>query len=279
MSLSLGIKVDIIEGFTFEKSAHVFKEFAEAMKRERSKNNNNNFIFKLINNSLYGRLGMGVTDIETKIFSKNNFYSKVDIEKVTKMIKINDLIIADIKKPYTEKSVVNSNVLYAAFITAKARIKLYKGFKSVEKNGGRILYCDTDSIFAAFPKGKEALDIQMGDVLFDSKKKDTIIEDAVFIQPKTYGILYPDGTERIVIKGVTNPQISFKELKEKFYLKEKVKFSQTQLRHRESFFFTEKNLIKLIDLGKDKKRIFSDDQYTSKPIKISNINSSIKNIR
>jgi DNA polymerase elongation subunit (family B) len=29
---------------------------------------------------------------------------------------------------------------------------LYKAFKETEKSGGRLLYCDTDSIFAAYDK-------------------------------------------------------------------------------------------------------------------------------
>jgi len=48
--------------------------------------------------------------------------------------------------------IINSNVIYAAIITSKARIKLYKSFISVQNNGGRLLYCDTDSIFAAYKK-------------------------------------------------------------------------------------------------------------------------------
>jgi hypothetical protein len=42
------------------------------------------------------------------------------------------------------------NVSYASAIASKARIKLYKAFLEVIADGGRILYCDTDSIFSAY---------------------------------------------------------------------------------------------------------------------------------
>jgi DNA polymerase elongation subunit (family B) len=44
------------------------------------------------------------------------------------------------------------NVGIAAAITAKARIKLFNAQKDVVKNEGRLLYSDTDSIFAAYKK-------------------------------------------------------------------------------------------------------------------------------
>jgi chemotaxis methyl-accepting protein methylase len=45
-------------------------------------------------------------------------------------------------------------VAYASIISSKARIKLYNSFNDVIKDGGRLLYCDTDSIFAAYKKNK-----------------------------------------------------------------------------------------------------------------------------
>jgi DNA polymerase elongation subunit (family B) len=42
--------------------------------------------------------------------------------------------------------------MHAAIITSKARIKLYKTFQDISKNNGRLLYCDTDSVFVAYKK-------------------------------------------------------------------------------------------------------------------------------
>jgi hypothetical protein len=60
----------------------------------------------------------------------------------------------------TEK--IKSNVSIAAAITAKARIKLYRAQKNVINNGGRLLYSDTDSIFAAYKRN--VLNEKHGDV-------------------------------------------------------------------------------------------------------------------
>jgi hypothetical protein len=51
-----------------------------------------------------------------------------------------------------KKKKFKKNVSIAAAITSKARIKLYKAQQSVLVNKGRLLYSDTDSIFAAYSK-------------------------------------------------------------------------------------------------------------------------------
>jgi hypothetical protein len=95
--------------------------------------------------------------------------------------------------------------------------------KEVIKNGGRIMYTDTDSIIAAFKRDEymDKLDIKMGEVIFDSKDRDTIIEEGVFAMPKTYAIRYKDRRELVKIKGF-NVKPSFNEFKEKFYKKEDI---------------------------------------------------------
>jgi DNA polymerase elongation subunit (family B) len=45
---------------------------------------------------------------------------------------------------------VMSNIAVAAAIASKARIKLNQAILEVGYNGGRVLYVDTDSIYAAF---------------------------------------------------------------------------------------------------------------------------------
>jgi hypothetical protein len=74
------------------------------------------------------------------------------------MYKINDIfvLIIDLDKKYKkkfgyiEKTNSKRNVSYASAITSKARIKLHKLIINVKKDGGRPLYCDTDSVFAGY---------------------------------------------------------------------------------------------------------------------------------
>jgi hypothetical protein len=42
---------------------------------------------------------------------------------------------------------IKSNVTFSAIITSRARIKWYREAIEVMKVGGRLLYCDTDSLF------------------------------------------------------------------------------------------------------------------------------------
>jgi len=94
---------------------------------------------------------MKILKTETKIISKEQLQSYRDKFDVIEEQCINSIVIITYKKENVE-SELKSNVSIAAAITAKARIRLYKGFEDCKKNGGRLLYCDTDSIFAAFTR-------------------------------------------------------------------------------------------------------------------------------
>ena len=188
------------------------KEFVELNDEIRKISPIHKIIGKNNNNTFYGRLGMNPERLEEEITNK------LDIDKYEKVVEINGAFIGYKKK---EKSI--SNVLISASITSKARIKLYKGIDKVIKNGGRVLYTDTDSIIAAFKKSEyeNKLDIKMGEVLFDSSDMDTVINEGVFAMPKTYAVRYKDGREIVKIKGF-NVRPSFDEFKEKFYNKEEI---------------------------------------------------------
>ena len=188
------------------------KDFVELNDEIRKISPIHKIIGKNNNNTFYGRLGMNPERLEEEITNK------LDINKYEKVVEINGAFIGYRKK---EKSI--SNVLISASITSKARIKLYRGIDEVIKNGGRVLYTDTDSIIAAFKENEyeNKLDIKMGEVLFDSSDMNTIISEGVFAMPKTYAVRYKDGREIVKIKGF-NVRPSFDEFKEKFYNKEEI---------------------------------------------------------
>lgn len=186
------------------------EEFVITNNKIREKGPLHKQIGKNNNNTFYGRLGMDPERLEEEIIS--------DIEKESKYEKIiekNGVYLGYSKK---EKNI--SNVVVSASITSKARIKLYEGMMEVIKKGGRILYTDTDSIIAAFKKGnyKEMLDIEIGEVVFDSNKEDTVIKDSVFAMPKTYALKYENDKEVVKIKGF-NTLPKFDEFKKTFYEK------------------------------------------------------------
>jgi hypothetical protein len=96
-------------------------------------------------------MGMDESDVKTEIVDKIKYEKIESKKKILKEVIINDIIIVTYENKKNKK-VIDSNVSIAAAITSKARIKLYKAYKEVIKRGGRLLYSDTDSIFAAYKK-------------------------------------------------------------------------------------------------------------------------------
>lgn len=211
LAIEYGVKIISVEKTISAQYYDTFiKKFTEKNNEMRKISPLHKIIGKNNNNTFYGRLGMNPERLEEEILS--------DIEnekKYEKIIENNGVFIGYKKK---EKNI--SNIIISAAITSKARIKLYRGMMDVIKKDGRILYVDTDSVIAAFKKNtyKENLDIDIGEVKFNSNLEDTIIEDAVFAMPKTYALKYINKKEIVKIKGFTEKP-TFNEFKEKFYKK------------------------------------------------------------
>ena len=102
---------------------------------------------------------------------------------------------------------IKSNVIYASIITSKARVKLYESCISTIEAGGRILYIDTDCIYAAFTK-------DLNFTIPNTRANEEKILDAVFVAPKTYAIKFASHTE-IKTKGVDNNSLNFEDFKKK----------------------------------------------------------------
>jgi hypothetical protein len=159
-----------------------------------------------------------------------------------------------------------SNVAVAACITSKARIKLYKAFLGVKSVGGRVLYCDTDSIFVAFKKNIiiENKLLECG-VCFDTNLEDTNIKEAVFALPKTYSLVLQNNKEITKIKGL-RASISFNEFKELFYNQQSFKLQSLSNfnKYRFHIFYGHKEYE--INLGGYDKREWSADFKNTTPI-------------
>ena len=231
----------------------ILKDFILNLNKIRDQGGIKKDIGKLLINSFYGRMGVG---------------DELDLIELKKKINL-DRVYGEIGGSFITKRRVlkktQANVAIAASITAKARIRLYRAIMAVQEVGGRVLYCDTDSIVVAFKKESRVEDRQLGEVFFDTKKSDTIIKDAVFISPKTYGLLMPDGREIIKIKGVNLVDIGFDELKRVFY-------SNTGFLTFNSCSFFKKNLSVCvsshpieISLQAYDKRRWSDDKKETSP--------------
>jgi hypothetical protein len=181
-------------------------EFLDVLNRFKDESSIKKRIGKLLINSFYGRLALSDDMYNIKLVDELAFHKSYG--------ELNNLFI--IKQKILKKT--KSNVALAAVIAAKARIKLYEAQIEVLNNNGHLLYSDTDSIFASFHKENLVEDKYLNKhVFFDTSKKGTCIQDAVFISSKTYALKFNDDTELIKIKGVNIRDVSFYDLKNKFY--------------------------------------------------------------
>ena len=117
----------------------------------------------MIVNSLYGRLAMNISDHKSMFIRSDEYFKYLDKYNVKSAPFYDDICILC----YYDKKKKNpslSNIAIASAIASKARVKLYEGFKSVIDSGGRILYCDTDSIFAEYENVNMHINKKYGEV-------------------------------------------------------------------------------------------------------------------
>jgi hypothetical protein len=132
----------------------------------------------------------------------------------------------------------------------------------VIKNKGRLLYSDTDSVFASF--NHDVINEKHGEIVWKDK-----IEKAIFAIPKGYSIIR-NNKEETKLKGFKKNSISFDKFNQCF--RENIEIRQTQEHFLKSglipFLATiEKNT----KLSTYDKRIFNKDKTETYPIKIGPI--------
>jgi hypothetical protein len=275
--LKLGGELEKIRyGIVFEKYEPVFKEFVRHFSEIRKKNAAHKVFAKLVVNSLYGRLGMDeqtnysffVTRNESeKFFSNCNLIAYKSVNKLDFIkAEINDFLLKELN---IRKKKTKSNVAMASCITAKARIKLLKAQLSVIQKGGRILYSDTDSIFAAYkynPLGESH-----GEVYWDPSNETSHLKDAVFIGPKTYGLRFQNNKTVVKIKGFAQNSIDFETMKKSFYEDESFFIIPHNMTVKKADFFLKEEIYekRLIIDYYDKRKFSLDKKYT-KPFTYEN---------
>jgi hypothetical protein len=213
-----GRVIKIHSAACFQKTEFIFKKFVESVTEIKDQNLILTGFCKFFINSFYGRLALKKTETSTAIIDDAPDIHKTLSERaVVNFLKIGFFWLVEYDPEYSLNAFQNLNkfekssasVAYASIITAKARVKLYHLFEEIAINNGRVLYCDTDSVYAAFTK-PSTLNFT------DTKKNKEIIEDAVFINSKSYAIKYKERTE-CVFKGFLNLSLDFDILKQNFY--------------------------------------------------------------
>jgi hypothetical protein len=89
----------------------------------------------------------------------------------------------------------------------------------------------------------------------------------VFVNPKTYGILYKKNNKEIIrMKGYNNDQIKFSQLKEKFYAEEIIRIEDFLYLKKSNFYLENIIIEKIFDLDNYDKRVFIENKKNTKPL-------------
>lgn len=268
-----GIVLEIISALVYENYDFIFDVFVNKFTELRKKGGYYNIFGKLMVNSFYGSTGLkdeeNVSYISYNVDEVENMLKNLSI---IKMVNVNNVYIVIIKIDEKYQSFFGKkpeshskrNVSIASAITSKARIKLHSFILECIKDGGRVLYSDTDSVFASYNKKNNEINI-------NNKKWLDFYDDAVFISPKTYGLKKNEQYE-IKIKGINKKNITFNELKNSFYSDKEISFLDQKIFNKSNFFLEKKNIEKKISLSKYDKRLFSKDKKYTYPLKTNTLN-------
>jgi len=263
---------------------YVFKDFVHYFNGLKQKNIVYKLFGKSIINGFYGKTGLQNRETSTLLLKntaelttvlKLSDTQEIDILRITELNNIFFLtirlrknlfeIFKKINIKITPTRPTTANVAIAASIAAKARNKLYNALRGVINSGGRILYCDTDSIFASFKESRD--NTQCGEIFWDTAKQNTKIRRAVFIGPKSYALEYVDNAQITKIKGRPQNSLTYDELALAFYKKKGPCNINLEQILTEDYKLYKKNANKRINLTCYDKRVFSENKKNTQPLK------------
>lgn len=142
--------------------------------------------YKLLMNNLYGKFGQG--NEYTKLIP---YTKKLKLKKDDEIL--GDMVLRKEKGAYP----VHTNVIWAAYVTAYGRHKLWEGMNEVQKRHGLLIYCDTDSIIFESEKQIFQDSNELGGL-----KSEGNFEYCYFKLPKLYKLIEKGGKSKYRSKGV-----------------------------------------------------------------------------
>lgn len=218
--MTLGYKITVLRGYTFEKRPSPFESFVTDLysSRQEAKKAGNepmSYLYKLVLNAAYGRLGIHPESEVLEICTEARYKEFI----------MNDLGLKDAYKIsdtcYLVKFVKNRNdcpderwepprysaVHLSASITAYARIVMHP---HVARND--CFYSDTDSIIIREPLPKDLVSpTELGLFKFEYKiKKGTSDSDVLALAPKSYALHLENETFILRHKGPAKAHVTFR---------------------------------------------------------------------
>lgn len=214
------IREAIKEGYKIEKvynafefsggSFYPFKDFVTDLytKRLKAQKSNDTLLsdaYKLLMNNLYGKFAQGNEYTRLIPFDPKMKFQSGDS-------KMGNMVLKTVTGPYP----IHTNVIWSAYVTAYGRHALYKAMKTIERENGLLIYCDTDSVVFESDKQIFKHSKELGEL-----KLETIWDYAHFKLPKMYAVREKiKKTYTYKAKGVP------KKYAEEFFIKEKVTFKR-----------------------------------------------------
>ena len=198
-----GYEVQWIEGFTFEVDNYFFNgvmflfELKKIARKEGNKALEN--LAKVMINSLYGFWATRVQDISKLVMVTTNSWDPsiyyIETQSLLNQTKINNTHILRVKEtldvPYSYSPI-------SIACTSLARLYIWKIMADIEKNGGLVYYCDTDSVICNFKIEGSCLEERYmknkGADLGELKNEfgwGNSVEKVCLIGPKIYGFSDP----------------------------------------------------------------------------------------
>jgi len=238
-----GYTFEILNGYQFNKG-YIFKEYVEKMYNLRlqyEKGHPMNLIAKLLMNSLYGKFGMKnqttIVDIfNTNDITENNIFNDMldtygeninhCIQLDNYVVTVRDSLISLFTNPENGEELdsyhgLDINIAVASAITSGARM-----WMSLLKNNPlfKLYYSDTDSAVTDRPLPSHMVGPELGKF-----KLEHVVDRAVFIAPKVYGLITTDGQEIIKVKGLSKdllPNIHIKDLENLLFTDSSLELNQ-----------------------------------------------------
>lgn len=208
----IGYRIIPLSGYLFEKmNSSPFGSFVSSIfeKRQEAKSTCNDamsYIYKILMNSLYGRLGINPKCTITEVCG---------LDRYNHLTKKSDFILADklsdhyyIVTYWSNTGQVSdsdwsppriSAVQLAAAVTACARIHMYPYISRHD-----CYYTDTDSVVLGSPLPEE----DISSTVLGKFKLESIVTKGFFLAPKSYSLLTQEGERIIKHKGLAKSLVN-----------------------------------------------------------------------
>ena len=195
--------IEIEESIWSDRTFNPFEDYVndlfEKRLQYREEGNETEFVVKLMMNSLYGKFGQRIELDDGGLFKRASTAATAGDLVGSRVI--GDWFIETVDQDGEDGIPAHINPMLAAYVTARGRTELYRWFEYVQDHGGRVLYCDTDSVWTdtKLPVDDEK---RLGDLDYEGE-----YDDLYVFGPKMYVADAEDKERKITAKGVPYSQM------------------------------------------------------------------------